>query len=205
MMFNRTQSYQKERGAVLVFALLLLVVMTVLGISGISNSVLEERMSGNYNQSYSAFQSAEFALRVAENWVSTNGPANIDTWFRNGGVTGLYSNMSGNSQDEICQNVANCAFDPRNLNHWCNAGVPPACPLQKGFATLGNNDLGTGVLPAVDPGMVDQQPRFVIEYVGQSSATDPRRAFRITAIGWGRQAGVFYVLQSHLLVPLPQS
>ena len=200
MMFKQTQSPKKERGAVLVFALVLLMVMTILGISGIGNSVIQERMSGNYAQSYSAFQSAEFALRVAENWADNFGPGNINTWFRVGGRPGLYSSMSGNDRDEICQGDNTCAFDPRVIDQWCD-GTAADCPLHKGFVTLGTNDLQTGDLAEIAASLVDQQPRFVIEYIGRSSETDPRRSFRITAIGWGREPGVYYVLQSHRLVP----
>lgn len=49
----------KQRGAVMIVALMLLLVMTVLAISGIGNSTLEQQMSGNYFRSSSAFQSAE--------------------------------------------------------------------------------------------------------------------------------------------------
>lgn len=58
---SRTQS-----GAVLITSLVLLVVLTLLGLSSIQNTTLEERMSGNYRSSVAAFQAAESGLRAGE-------------------------------------------------------------------------------------------------------------------------------------------
>ena len=59
-----------QRGAVLITALLLLVVLTLLGTSSIQNTVLQERMAGNVNQRNLAFQAAESSLREAEAWLA---------------------------------------------------------------------------------------------------------------------------------------
>ena len=204
-----------QRGAVLVFALLLLLVMTILGVASIGNSVLEERMSGNFHQSTSALQSAEIGLRVAENWLDGITRANLedDGWFRagTGGKKGLYSTRA-TSADTVCKGIAGCGFRPTDESHWCD----PSCDeLPKGYVTLGSTgDLGTQ-LPAIHQDMVSQQPRFIIEYIGRSgelvgnlalgaqSQPDIRRyAFRITAIGWGRDPNARHVLQSHFMVPL---
>ena len=207
----------RQRGAALVFALLLLLVMTVLGVASIGNSVLEERMSGNFHQSTSALQSAEIGLRVAENWVAgiTRGNLESDGWFLAGaaGKKGLYSTQAAPA-DAVCKGVAGCGFQPTDKDHWCDSSDDD-CPLPKGYVTLGTNDLGTGQLPAIHQDMVDQQPRFIIEYIGRSgelvgnlalgaqAQPDIRRyAFRITAIGWGRDPNARHVLQSHFLVPL---
>ena len=215
----------KQRGAVLIVALLMLLVMTILGVSGVGNSLLEERMSGNYRQSQASFQSAEFALNVAEDWLTTNVTSGrLATWFSTGGGdsrTGLYSHMLG-EPDKVCQGDTNpvCEFDPRTAANWCAGGA--GCPLQKGFVTLGSNDLNTGALPAVDAAQTAFQPQFVIEYLGQystmaddsgagggidgyseTSAAGDVFAFKITVIGWGREANVRTVLLSTFHSPLP--
>ena len=221
---NRSEKPARQRGAVLVFALLLLLVMTVLGVASIGNSVLEERMSGNFYQSTSALQSAEIGLRVAENWLrgfetgwSGISKANLvdDGWF-NGGKTGLYSTQAEPGIYATCQNIdgdhiEGCGFQPTDESHWCT----DCDELPKGYVTLGTDDLVTGTLPAIDQEMVSQQPRFIIEYIGRSGELvgnltmgaqqqpDLRKyAFRITAIGWGRDPNARHVLQSHFLVPL---
>ncbi|MBL3588164.1 MAG: pilus assembly protein [gamma proteobacterium endosymbiont of Lamellibrachia anaximandri] len=209
-----------ERGATLIFALMLLMVLTVLGISGISNSVLEERMSGNFYHANTAFQSAETALRVAEEWLDAQVYNNLN-WeglFEVGGtgLQGLYnSKPNGAVNNQICQGQAGCGFDPTDETDWCDA-APPACPLADGFVTLGSNDLGTGALaPVGDPNdatnrVVAQQPRFIIEYIGEADVQVPlevgqvvapsKLAFRITAIGWGQELTIREVLQSHYLI-----
>jgi type IV pilus assembly protein PilX len=56
----------RERGAVLIISLLLLLVMTILAISISQTSTLEERMAGNSRDQEMAFQAAESGLRAGE-------------------------------------------------------------------------------------------------------------------------------------------
>ena len=58
--------HSRERGAVLVVALLMLLVMTVLGVTAMNMSRMEERMAGNSRDINLAFQGAEAGLRDAE-------------------------------------------------------------------------------------------------------------------------------------------
>lgn len=55
----------KQRGAVLVVSLLVLLVLTLIGISSLDNSVLEEKMASNAQTSSITFQAAESAIRQA--------------------------------------------------------------------------------------------------------------------------------------------
>ena len=56
----------KQRGAVLAVSLVLLLVMTILGISNMKSSSLELKMVKNTESRQHAFQAAETALLVAE-------------------------------------------------------------------------------------------------------------------------------------------
>ena len=56
----------RENGAVLIVALVLLLVLTVLGVAGMQNTSMEERMAGNFRDRFTAFQAAEAALRRGE-------------------------------------------------------------------------------------------------------------------------------------------
>ncbi|MDP5240137.1 PilX N-terminal domain-containing pilus assembly protein [Uliginosibacterium sp. 31-16] len=63
---THTPLYQrKERGAALLVGLIVLLLLTMLGITAMRTSTLEERMAGNMRDSNIAFQSAEGALREA--------------------------------------------------------------------------------------------------------------------------------------------
>jgi type IV pilus assembly protein PilX len=68
MMLN---SSQKQQGIVLVVSLILLILITILSVSSMKNTVLEEKMAGNYKERNSAFQAAEAALRDAESYLFT--------------------------------------------------------------------------------------------------------------------------------------
>lgn len=57
---------QRQTGAALVVGLVLLLIMTVLGVSSIRTATLQERMAGNLRDNNLAFQAAEAALREGE-------------------------------------------------------------------------------------------------------------------------------------------
>ncbi len=58
-----------ERGSALAIALIFLLLMTLLGVSAMRGSNLQERMAGNLRDRNMAFQSAEAALRAGEAWL----------------------------------------------------------------------------------------------------------------------------------------
>ena len=62
----------RQRGIALIVALLLLVVISLVGLSSIRNTTLQERMSANLYDRDLAFQVAESALRAAEAAIAAN-------------------------------------------------------------------------------------------------------------------------------------
>lgn len=75
-----TSGASRQQGVALIVALILLVVATMLGLSGIQGTTLQERMSGNMYDRSLAMQAAEGALRAAEAAISANPspPLSID-------------------------------------------------------------------------------------------------------------------------------
>lgn len=69
----KTSTFQRERGAALIVALILLAVMTILGLAVLRSTLLDERMSGGLFDRGMAFQSAEAGLREGENRVAGGG------------------------------------------------------------------------------------------------------------------------------------
>lgn len=65
----------RQRGAVLIIGLILLVVLAMIGMTGMQTTTQQERMAGNMRDRNVGFQSAEAALRLGElevqNGVST--------------------------------------------------------------------------------------------------------------------------------------
>lgn len=56
----------RQRGAALLIALLLLLILTLLGLTSSNVAIMQERMAGNMVQSNQAFQLAESTLRAVE-------------------------------------------------------------------------------------------------------------------------------------------
>ena len=72
MSMARCACKRNERGVALVVALVLLLVATLIGLAGIRNTNLQERMSANMYDRSLAFQRAESALRDAERAITAN-------------------------------------------------------------------------------------------------------------------------------------
>lgn len=200
-----------QKGAVMIVALMLLVVMTVLALSGIGNTVLEQKMSSNFYNSASAFEAAEYGLRVAEQWVIDDMPGSWESLFTSTSTNGLYTskNLSTSNSNEVCGGDPGCYFDPKDEDEWCSG--TSGCKLPKGFNTLGDTLEGT-TLDQLDMNLA-RQPQFIIEYIGpirdiQHIMIGPekppadREGFRITVIGWGLDDNSSHTLQSHVTLPL---
>lgn len=63
--------YQKQTGVVLVISLIMLVLLTIIGMTGMQVTGLEEKMSGNNKEHNVAFQTAEATLRNAEAYLDS--------------------------------------------------------------------------------------------------------------------------------------
>lgn len=72
-----TRPHSKQQGVALITALILLVVLTLLGLSAINNVTQEEKMAGHSYSRSLAFQATESALRTIEELVETNKPTPI--------------------------------------------------------------------------------------------------------------------------------
>ena len=88
----------KQKGSALIISLLILLVMTMLGITSMSTSTMEEKMAANDRNHKLAFQVAESTVAKVEKDI------NERTWF--GGLHADFSNSNGYyRQDEADFNV----------------------------------------------------------------------------------------------------
>lgn len=62
---------QRERGATLIVALVMLLLISLLAIGGMQGSILQERMASNAHDGEISFQASEAALRQGENDIMT--------------------------------------------------------------------------------------------------------------------------------------
>jgi type IV pilus assembly protein PilX len=171
--------HQRQKGAILVFCLIFLTVLTMMGVSGMESTTLEERMSGNMRDYTLAFQSAESALKSAEAWlvVQVNQPI-----VSGDGSTTVWSE---NAMDPAAAD-GRYWWEHANMTHdwWTN-----------------NGDVVNDVAQVAAP------PRYIIEEyrtvdsgqgidIGSGSATVPRVFHRITARGVGVNAATAVTVQS---------
>ena len=161
----------RDDGSALIVSLLILIVMTLIGVTAVSTSGLEERMAGNTRDEQVAFQSAEIALRDAETFIEgLASTAGFD------GSDGQYP------QDSTLDISPDSAIWTGN-NSKVYGGAqgdeksPPRYVIEV-LGTQGNNDVNIGGY-------------------GVSSGVGAVTSFRITARGTGISNGSTVILQSY--------
>src|SRR3989344_6780492 len=181
---NPVPAPNHQRGMVLVLALVFLLLLTIMGITALNTTSLEEKMTGNVKDRNLAFQAAESALILAESWIN----AQIGKPIFPSNTTGLYLPDAGVSGDPD-------GVDNWNENIWAGNNVV-AYPNTPGQA-------GTGAL-----GKINTQPRYIIEDMGEtpesggslvttsSYTSKGTTVVRITARGTGGTDAAVVMLQS---------
>jgi len=180
----------KQRGVVLIVALVLLLVMTSVGITTMTGTTLQERMASNSRQQLQARENATFALRQGEDYIESLSPGGGQ--FLEGPFIAAFT-----SQNEL--------FSPRQIER--SGAAPRSLPVN--FSPI-DETLWDDTNSLAVAGNGVQQPRYLIEYIGNRSIglkaineNEPEQVdavqhiFRITAIGWGANANSVSVLQSH--------
>lgn len=156
-----------QQGAVLIVGLILLLLMTLIGVSASTIAVFDEHLGSSLRDKDASFQAAEAAISAGENFIElnqTNLPIiNTVKTASNKIVVGQVSCKTG-AGSSIWSNDNSVALTTREYD-----------------ATNGGNE----------PALV-QPPRFALEKVAsvQDNLADPRSlktdTFRVTAFGTGR-------------------
>lgn len=170
-----TRNTCKQNGTALVISLVFLLLLTIIGITAVSTATLEEKMSGNMKDQFTAFHATESALRFGENWLRSQLPPVPETVASGG--TGL--------PVEIWTSRSPGDYASRDSAWWA------AFAEEYGAA-------------GVDIPEVQEDPRFVIEHqawikddLGIGSGPETGRDFyRVTARGTGATIKAQSVLQS---------
>ena len=172
----------RSNGSVLVISLLMLLVLTILGITALNTTVMEERMSSNTRQRNLAHQAAETALKEAEQWLSDSaGNVMLSSHI------GKFNRSSGLYDSTISSRSINWNFN--DSSSWATGN-------SNAVTTLNSFPSDDTVIPGA--------PRYVIEYLGRVgdpplnfTAPDLREhAFRVIVIGWAPDKTTKVVLSS---------
>jgi len=85
---RRDRAHPRQSGAVLIMSLLILFLLTIIGLSAMSRSTMDEKMTSNMRDKQVAFEAAEYALRQGESVVANL--ATPSSFNQSNGLYGLY-------------------------------------------------------------------------------------------------------------------
>lgn len=194
----------RERGAVLIVTLLFLVILTMLGVTAMTGTTMEERMAGNARDGSIALQAAEAALRDARRDIN-----NIQVSGTGRGIP-LHASMFGDDKGTVgsCNGAANreglCLpkTNPDGTDYLKTPGsIMPGVPKHDMKAAP---SVAYGAFTgAIGIGALATQPRYVIEVfcLQQHGESLDRYCnfYRITAVGYGRNPNTTVRLQETFL------
>lgn len=96
---NNFHTVSRERGAVLIVALVMLLLLTVIGLSSMRGTSLQENMAGNMRDSNLALQASEAALRKGEEEVTKRFVAGTLGTLETSNLADSYDDFPGSSKD----------------------------------------------------------------------------------------------------------
>ena len=102
-----------QRGVVLPVVIILMLIMSILAVSEMDDTAMQERMSGNLRNRDIAFQAAESALREGEAWLQANA-ASVGANARVSGLASRDWNGAAPAPSGVLTNLYG-AGDPINL------------------------------------------------------------------------------------------
>jgi type IV pilus assembly protein PilX len=170
---------RSHRGVALFISLVLLLILTIIGVSAVQTTTLETRMARNEHDALLAFQAAESALRDAEAFLET---VVSTAAFTETGTNGLWR-MPGFGETERWQRA----------DIWTDAGGSRPAPTNPGNMIAKRPRYLIEHLASV----LREQNAYQLNdpYAGGAGA-DRIEVFRITARGIGGSPNAQVILQS---------
>lgn len=191
----------REQGAVLAIGLIILVVMTLLGVTAMTTTSLENKMAGNLKDWNLAQQAAEAGLRDAEIDIATTG--RVTGWTY--GVGGCKAvTATANQRDGQCISAVGDTVNIWQTIDWSNSAAAQ-------YYVKYGNKTGAGSAYTVAQGYATI-PRYIIELVTDKGKpgvslvgfeSNKTKTFRVTAVGYGGSTQASVMLQSTYSLPLP--
>lgn len=178
--FPRSSRGKRQRGIVLITGMLLLLLITLVVLAASRSGRLQAVMSSNTRDRDLAFQAAEAALVDAELRLND---FHIDNFSSNVARAGLVDRSAASTALQVAGSTADYWISPAGANGYGWFDANGAVDNSKSIATS----------QAIKG--VDQQPRFVIEYLGTAppsvDCTLPQThyRYRITALAIGASSG----------------
>jgi len=167
--------HNSQQGSVLIISLVIMVVLTILGVSGMRTTLLEEKMAGNMRDSQLAFQAAEATLKQAEQYIEHN-VVSISS-FDNDGSDGLYDKSTERPWESINWDDAD-SIEYSNFDTNYSINTPPRFIVQHLVSQTSNID------------------ELNLDNYGQGTGAGRVEMFLITARATGSSGSSVVTLQS---------
>lgn len=143
--FQRRISLKEvQQGTALVMALIFLLILTILGVTAMTTSSLQEKMAGNLRDQFIAMESVESALRAGEQWL-------FDYRDRFG---------ANNRPTNLCP-ASNDPTDPEVWSNSCVGNIDSQTDTWWQTFAVAYDSLNLGLTYPIDE--VAAQPRYIIE------------------------------------------
>lgn len=172
----------QQRGIVLITGLLLLVLITLVVLAASRSGRLQAVMSSNTRDRDLAFQAAETALLDAELRLND---FHTDNFHSNVARAGLIDRSAASKELRVAASTADYWISPSYVLSDGTAGY-------RWFDANGAVDNSKSIAISQVVEGVDQQPRFVIEYLGNGTECGTNQndyRYRITALAVGASTG----------------
>jgi type IV pilus assembly protein PilX len=195
-------SAQRQQGTVLLVALMFLIVLTLLGLSAMNATTLEEKMAGSSRDYNVALQAAEAALRDAEADLKGTGVV-VGRLLT---VSQFPIGLIGSGTPSGCNTAGLCIIVTETTQLYKNAAV-----VDWGTASTSTTRYGTWTGATAITG-VAQAPRYVMELMQFADGKNKEHVtgssadfyyIRITARGWGGNSQTLVTLQEVFIISLP--
>jgi type IV pilus assembly protein PilX len=183
-MIARTEGiFGRERGMVLVTALLLLIVVTLIALAMFRSVGLDQKMAGNLREKQRALNAAESAEQYAEYWLANGGSAGTAVTACSGAPVAA---SAASTSTPIC------TLPPTN---------PATLPWSTGVYYLatpvGSNSMNITSTPAL--GSFYNYPEYYISYIGQT-AGGLGKIYQIDAMAYGASPDTAAVVETTYIV-----
>ena len=169
----------KQRGVALIMSLVMLLILTILGLSSVQSTSLQLRMSLNARDNDLAFQASESAVREAEGWMSTNTSLLV---FQAANSNGLYD-----APDLGSVNLS--TFD------WNNPGND-----MRGYITLSTplSQVATQPKYIIEwaKTVMSEADTLNMGNIGQDTGSGRTQVFRVTTYGTGGTDSAHVMIQT---------
>jgi type IV pilus assembly protein PilX len=192
-MTSKSILFKSQCGVVLVVSLIMLLLLTLIGLSAMQSTGLEEKMAGNMRDRNIAFQAAEAALRDAESDISSTAATPRISGLSNFSADCGAGTTSDTTDNGLCYNgAAGFPGATGSTLTWPTENMMTAAPSVAYGSFTGVTQLSSNLTA---------QPRYIIEGLQGTPGTDCDRSggafcYRITVRAQGINVNTVVWLQT---------